>query len=123
MQVHKSIGTKPLPISIGTNPLPISTNIANFIILSKILSKLLNIKPDFYSKKATWPYVQRPTMALKKSLKAKIWHAYRRHIYALSPTIKEIQAILCFGRKFENSKWPPFFETQKFLVHWAEYLA
>ena len=57
MQVHKGIVTKPLPMS---------THIVNFIILSEILSKLLNIKPDFYGKKATWPYVQRPEMALKE---------------------------------------------------------
>ena len=59
MQVQKGIGTKPLPMS---------THIANFIILSEILSKLLNIEPDFYGKKATWPYVERPAMALRKSL-------------------------------------------------------
>ena len=45
---------------------------------------------------------------------------------ALSPTVKEIQAILCFRiffEKFENSKWPPFFESRKFFEIWAEYLA
>ena len=68
MQVHKSIDTKHLPIP---------THIANVIILSDILFKLLNIKPDFYGKKAIWPYVQRPAMVLKKSLKAKILHGYR----------------------------------------------
>ena len=42
---------------------------------------------------------------------------------ALSRTVKEIWAILCFRRKFENSKWPPFFESRKFFEIWAEYLA
>ena len=28
---------------------------------------------------------------------------------ALSPTVKEIEAILCFTTFGENSKWPPFF--------------
>ena len=46
--------------------------------MSEIISKLLNINPDFYDKKATRPYVQRSAMALK-SLKAKILHGYRGH--------------------------------------------
>ena len=41
---------------------------------------------------------------------------------ALSCTVKEIRAILCFRRKFENSKWLPFFESQKFFDIWAECL-
>ena len=72
---------------------------------------------------------------------------------ALSLTVKEIEAFLCFrifgenskmaaifenfaksqhsiflkylgGRKFQrNSKWPPFFERQNFFQNWAEYVA
>ena len=37
---------------------------------------------------------------------------------ALSHTVKEIEANLCFaifGKKFENSKWPPFLGRGKFL--------
>ena len=37
---------------------------------------------------------------------------------ALSRTVKEIEANLCFaifGKKFENSKWPPFLGRGKFL--------
>ena len=37
---------------------------------------------------------------------------------ALSRTVKEIQAILCFSikwQKIENSKWPPFLERGKFF--------
>ena len=39
---------------------------------------------------------------------------------ALSRTVKEIQAILCFfhfwrNGKFENSKWPPFLGRGKFF--------
>ena len=49
---------------------------------------------------------------------AKSWHIYFFTLgvenfdeIALSLTVKEIEAILCFatfGKKFENSKWPPF---------------
>ena len=37
---------------------------------------------------------------------------------ALSGTVKEIEANLCFAifwQKFENSKWPPFLGRGKFL--------
>ena len=36
---------------------------------------------------------------------------------ALSRTVKEIEANLCFAfwQKFENSKWPPFLGRGKFL--------
>ena len=32
---------------------------------------------------------------------------------ALSPTVKEIEAILCFRIFGENSKWPPFLEKSR----------
>ena len=38
---------------------------------------------------------------------------------ALSRTVKEIEANLCFaifGKKFENSKWPPFLGRGKFFT-------
>ena len=37
---------------------------------------------------------------------------------ALSRTVKEIEGNLCFpilGKKFENSKWPPFLGRENFL--------
>ena len=37
---------------------------------------------------------------------------------ALSRTVKEIEANLCFaifGKKFENSKWPPFLGRGKYF--------
>ena len=34
---------------------------------------------------------------------------------ALSRTVKEIQAILCFAIFGENSKWPPFLGRGKFF--------
>ena len=34
---------------------------------------------------------------------------------ALSRTVKEIEAILCFSIFGENSKWPPFLGRGKFL--------
>ena len=34
---------------------------------------------------------------------------------ALSRTVKEIQAILCFSIFGENSKWPPFLGRGKFF--------
>ena len=44
---------------------------------------------------------------------------------ALSGTVKEIEAILCFHfwQKFENSKWPPFLERGKFFENWQEYIS
>ena len=42
---------------------------------------------------------------------------------ALSRTVKEMWAILCFCQNFENSKWPLFFERQNFFEILAEYLA
>ena len=45
---------------------------------------------------------------------------------ALSSTVFEIQAFLCFCdfcKKFENSKWPPFLATQKFVQNWDGYCA
>ena len=39
---------------------------------------------------------------------------------ALSSTVSEIQAFLCFGFffKFENSKWPPFLASEIFVETW-----
>ena len=45
---------------------------------------------------------------------------------ALSRTVKEIEANLCFaifGKKFENSKWPPFLGRGKFFKNYQEYNA
>ena len=45
---------------------------------------------------------------------------------ALSRTVKEIEANLCFailGKKFENSKWPPFLGRGKLFKNWQEYNA
>ena len=45
---------------------------------------------------------------------------------ALSGTVKEIEANLCFAifwQKFENSKWPPFLGRGKFLKNYQEYNA
>ena len=44
---------------------------------------------------------------------------------ALSRTVKEIEANLCFaifGQKFENSKWPPFLGRGKFFENCKEYI-
>ena len=43
---------------------------------------------------------------------------------ALSRTVKEIEANLCFAifwQKFENSKWPPFLGRGKFFENCKEY--
>ena len=40
---------------------------------------------------------------------------------ALSSTVFEIQAFLCFAflkKKFENSKWPPFLASEIFVETW-----
>ena len=45
---------------------------------------------------------------------------------ALSRTVKEIEANLCFAifwQKFENSKWPPFLGRGKFFLNYQEYNA
>ena len=45
---------------------------------------------------------------------------------ALSRMVKEIEANLCFaifGKKFENSKWPPFLGRGKFFKNYQEYNA
>ena len=45
---------------------------------------------------------------------------------ALSGTVKEIEANLCFAifwQKFENSKWPPFLARGKFFENCKEYNA
>ena len=45
---------------------------------------------------------------------------------ALSRTVKEIEANLCFAifwQKFENSKWPPFLGRGKFFKNYQEYNA
>ena len=45
---------------------------------------------------------------------------------ALSRTVKEIEANLCFSifwQKFENSKWPPFLGRENFFGNWKEYIA
>ena len=41
---------------------------------------------------------------------------------ALSRTVKEIQAILCFAIFCKNSKWPPFLGRGKFFENWQEYI-
>ena len=43
---------------------------------------------------------------------------------ALSRTVKEIEANLCFAilQKFENSKWPPFLGRGKFFENCKEYI-
>ena len=43
---------------------------------------------------------------------------------ALSRMVKEIEANLCFaifGKKFENSKWPPFLGRGKFFENCKDY--
>ena len=40
---------------------------------------------------------------------------------ALSHTVKEIEANLCFAIFGENSKWPPFLRRGKFLENCKEY--
>ena len=45
---------------------------------------------------------------------------------ALSRTVKEIEANLCFsifGQKFENTKWPPFLGRENFFENCQEYIA
>ena len=44
---------------------------------------------------------------------------------ALSRTVKEIEANLCFAifwQKFENSKWPPFLGRGKFFENCKYYI-
>ena len=41
---------------------------------------------------------------------------------ALSHTVKEIQAILCFSIFGKNSKWPPLLGRGKFFENWQEYI-
>ena len=44
---------------------------------------------------------------------------------ALSRTVKEIEANLCFaifGKKFENSKWPPFLGRGNFFENCKYYI-
>ena len=41
---------------------------------------------------------------------------------ALSRTVKEIEANLCFAIFDENSKWPPFLGRGKFLENCKEYI-
>ena len=44
---------------------------------------------------------------------------------ALSRTVKEIEANLCFAnfwQKFENSKWPPFLGRGKFFENCKDYI-
>ena len=40
---------------------------------------------------------------------------------ALSGTVKEIEAILCFSIVGKNSKWLPFLRRGKFFQNWQEY--
>ena len=40
---------------------------------------------------------------------------------ALSGTVKEIEAILCFSIFGKNSKWPPFLRRGNFFQNWQEY--
>ena len=42
---------------------------------------------------------------------------------ALSRTVKEIEANLCFAIFGKNSKWPPFLGRGKFLENCKEYIA
>ena len=45
---------------------------------------------------------------------------------ALSRTVKEIEANLCFaifGKKFENSKWPPFLGRGKYFENCKDCIA
>ena len=45
---------------------------------------------------------------------------------ALSRTVKEIEAYLCFSifwQKFENTKWPPFLGREKFFENCHDYIA
>ena len=45
---------------------------------------------------------------------------------ALSCTVKEIEAnfsFSIFGKKFENSKWPPFLARAKFFENCQEYIS
>ena len=42
---------------------------------------------------------------------------------ALSRTVKEIEANLCFAIFGKNSKWPPFLGRGKFLENYQEYKA
>ena len=47
------------------------------------------------------------------------------HEIALSRTVKEIEANLCFaifGKKFENSKWPQFLGRGKYFENCKEYI-
>ena len=41
---------------------------------------------------------------------------------ALSRTVKEIEANLCFAIFGENSKWPPFWGRGKFFENCKEYV-
>ena len=41
---------------------------------------------------------------------------------APSHTVKEIEANLCFAKKFENSKWPPFLRRGKYFENCKEYI-
>ena len=41
---------------------------------------------------------------------------------ALSRTVKEIEANLCFAIFGKNSKWPPFLGRGKFLENCKEYI-
>ena len=41
---------------------------------------------------------------------------------ALSRTVKEIEAILCFAIFGKNSKWPPLLGRGKFFENWQEYI-
>ena len=42
---------------------------------------------------------------------------------ALSGTVKEIEAILCFSIFGKNSKWPLFLRRGKFFENWQEYIS
>ena len=41
---------------------------------------------------------------------------------ALSRTVKELAANLCFYIFRNNSKWPPFWGRRKFFENWQEYI-
>ena len=42
---------------------------------------------------------------------------------ALSRTVKEIEANLCFAIFGENSKWPPFLGREKFFENCKDYIS
>ena len=54
---------------------------------------------------------------------ADTWELKNFNNIALSHIVKEVEAILCFCQKLENSKWTKVFERQIFFKDCAEYFA